>query len=121
VNPDRSRRTLAMLLVLFVGLLVHVLLCPPGAFTVPSDTFAVAYADGSGGGPAHHRDDKPVIPPGAKLAKRSVASQAGVLVGCLVLLVLAHVVRPERPSRNAVWTDPPSGAILLTRLCISRT
>jgi len=110
-----------MLLVLFVGLLVHVLLCPPSAVAVPSDTFAVAYADGSGGGPAHHRDDKPVIPPGAKLAKRSIASQAGILLGCLVLLVLAHAVRPEPPSRSTAWTGPPSGAILLTRLCISRT
>jgi hypothetical protein len=110
-----------MLLVLFVGLLVHVLLCPPGAVAAQSDTFAVVYADGSGGGPAHHRDEKPVIPPGAKLAKRSFASQAGIMLGCLAPLVVAHVVRQERTPRSSAWTGPPSGAILLTRLCISRT
>jgi hypothetical protein len=108
-----------MLLVLFVGLLVHIVLCPPAA-AVPSDAYAVAYADGSGGGPAH-RDENPVIPPGAKLAKRGATSQAGIVLGCLVLLVVARAVRKGHPPRNPAWTGPPSGAILLTRLCISRT
>jgi hypothetical protein len=121
VNPDRSHRTLVMLLVLLVGLAVHVVLCPSGSAVVPSDTVAVAYADGSGGGPVHHRDQKPVVPPGAKLAKRITAGQAGLLLGCLMLLGVACAVGRIRPRRRHAWTGPPSGAILLTRLCISRT
>jgi hypothetical protein len=43
------------------------------------------------------------------------------MLGCLAPLVVAHVVRQERTPRSSAWTGPPSGAILLTRLCISRT
>lgn len=121
MNQDRSRRSLVVLLVLTVGLVVHVLLCPPGTAAVPSGTVAVAYADGSGGGPAHHRDETPVVPPGAKLAKRIVAGQAGIVLGCLALLGFNRAVRQMCPPRSSPWTGPPSGAILLTRLCISRT
>jgi hypothetical protein len=111
-----------MLLVLFAGLLVHLLLCPPSAVAAPPPGPAVvAYADGSGGVRAHHRDDQPAVPPGIKHAKRIAVSEAGFLACLLHLRGRIRTVRQGCPPLPTAWTGPPFGAILLTRLCISRT